>query len=78
MSENNIDSQKEPETLSRTIKTISREEARRAIYIDFESNPDWVPSVLGVLFKKDSDRSDVFNQYILEKNWTDLVSKDCL
>ena len=42
MSENNIDSQKEPEILARTIKTISREEARRAIYIDFESNPDWV------------------------------------
>lgn len=67
MSENNIDSQKEPEMPDRTIRIINREQARRAIYIDFESNPDWTPSVLGVLFKKDSDRSDVFNQYILEK-----------
>ena len=67
MFENNTDSKKETEMSAGTIRTISREQARRAIYIDFESNPDWAPSILGVLYKKDSDRSDVFNQYILEK-----------
>ena len=67
MSENNTDSKKEIEMPAGTIRTISRVQARRAIYIDFESNPDWAPSILGVLYRKDSDRSDVFNQYILEK-----------
>ena len=68
MSENNTDSKKEIGMPSRTIRTISKEQARRAIYIDFESNPDWAPSILGVLYRKDADRSGVFNQYVLEKN----------
>ena len=64
MSENNTDSKKE---IKMPARTISRKEAHRAIYIDFEANPDWAPSILGVLYEKDADRSNVFNQYILEK-----------
>tara|TARA_Y100000814_G_C12284364_1_gene386190 strand:- start:145 stop:789 length:645 start_codon:yes stop_codon:yes gene_type:complete len=38
----------------------------KAIYFDFESNPNRTPSLLGVLYKDIETGEDIFNQYILE------------
>lgn len=49
------------------IKTISKDYASRAIYIDFEANPEHKPSILGVLYREDADGMDVFSQYVIEE-----------
>ena len=52
---------------AKSIKTIKKCDASRAIYIDFEANPEYKPSILGVLYKKDLDGKHVFNQYVIEE-----------
>ena len=49
------------------IKTISKNDALRAIYIDFEANPEHKPSILGTLYRKDADGTNIFAQYVIEE-----------
>jgi len=47
------------------IAAITKSQAERAVYVDFESNSNKPPSLMGILYK-DNDGHDVFTQYIVE------------
>ena len=55
--------------MARSIKAITKSQAERSLYVDFESNSGKSPSVMGVLYKN-NDGHDVFTQYILEPELT--------